>query len=469
METLYTVNDTVNSYIWGPLGIPLLLGAGIYLSIRFGFLQITHIRFLFSRTLGRAFSKEWRAKAKEGEGDITSFQAAMTGVAAVVGSGNIAGVATALVMGGPGALFWMWVAAIFGMGTAFAEIALGVKYREIDADGDIAGGPMYYLAKGLRQKWLGAIYAILIIPSGIVISAVVDTNSMTAAIMEKVNISAFVLGLIFVFATAIVILGGIKRIGEVCEFLSPFMGGAYILAGLIIIVINITNVPAAFIQIFEGAFNLKAGLGGVAGATVLTAMRYGFARGMFSNEAGLGTAGIVHAGAKVKHPVEQAIWGPVNICIDTLFICTMSGLVIVLSGLWSGVETLSSSALTMAAFEHFLPGVGSYIVLGSMLLFGYSCLITWYYYVEKAMQFLFGPKTKFLTKILWLVGIMVGSVSSLGFVWDLTDTLNGLMMIPNLIGLVILANQVAQMKKEYFGEQLSIDAALRAEKKEKRS
>lgn len=466
MDTVLTVNDTINGLIWGPFAILLLMGTGLYLGIRLGFLQFTHIRFVVSRTLGRAFSKKWRAKSKDSEGDITSFQAAMTAVAAVVGSGNVAGVATAVVMGGPGALFWMWVAALIGMCTKFSEITLGIKFREIDKDGNVVGGPMYYLKNGLHQKWLGVIFAILTIPAGLVISAVVDTNTMTIALQEKIDLPSFVIGIIFVVLTGIVIIGGIKRIGEVCEIIAPFMGAAYILSGLIIIFTNFTEVPHAFGQIFEAAFNPEAGLGGVAGTSVWMVMRYGMARGIFSNEAGLGTGAIVHASAKVDHPCQQALWAPVELCIDTLLVCSVTGLTIVMSGLWTVGEELSGSALTMAAFDSLLPGkVGGFIVLGAVLLFGYSCLITWYYYVEKALEFLFGEKSKPVSKVLWLVFIIVGSVSSLGFVWDLADTTNGLMMIPNLIGLLFLSNKVVKLKKEYFAEQLPIDAALREEKR----
>ncbi|NLV28745.1 MAG: sodium:alanine symporter family protein [Erysipelotrichaceae bacterium] len=466
MDTVLTVNDTINGLIWGPFAILLLMGTGLYLGIRLGFLQFTHIRFVVSRTLGRAFSKKWRAKSKDSEGDITSFQAAMTAVAAVVGSGNVAGVATAVVMGGPGALFWMWVAALIGMCTKFSEITLGIKFREIDKDGNVVGGPMYYLKNGLHQKWLGVIFAILTIPAGLVISAVVDTNTMTIALQEKIDLPSFVIGIIFVVLTGIVIIGGIKRIGEVCEIIAPFMGAAYILSGLVIIFTNFTEVPHAFGQIFEAAFNPEAGLGGVAGTSVWMVMRYGMARGIFSNEAGLGTGAIVHASAKVDHPCQQALWAPVELCIDTLLVCSVTGLTIVMSGLWTVGEELSGSALTMAAFDSLLPGkVGGFIVLGAVLLFGYSCLITWYYYVEKALEFLFGEKSKPVSKVLWLVFIIVGSVSSLGFVWDLADTTNGLMMIPNLIGLLFLSNKVVKLKKEYFAEQLPIDAALREEKR----
>lgn len=467
MDSIININDTINSFIWGPVGIILLMGTGIYLSIRLGFLQITHIRFVVNRTVARAFSKKYRKEsAEKGEGDITSFQAAMTAVAAVVGSGNIAGVATALVMGGLGSLFWMWIAAVIGMATKFAEITLGIKYRIIDKDGNMAGGPMYYLRDGMGQKWLGILFAIFTIPAAFVISAVVDTNTITTAFMSKIDAPAIVFGIILAVLTGLVIFGGIKSIGRVCEIISPFMGAAYIIAGLAVILLHLPQVPAAIGQIIEAAFNPAAGLGGVAGTSVWAVMRYGMARGIFSNEAGLGSGAIVHASAKVEHPCQQALWAPVEICIDTLLVCSVTGITIALSGLWEVGETLSGSALTMAAFEKMLPGnIGGYIVLLAVFLFGYSCLITWYYYAEKSTEFFFGEKSKIVVKVLWILMILVGSVSTLGFVWDLADTTNGLMMIPNLIGLLALGGTVAKLKQEYFTAQLPIDKAARENKK----
>ncbi|MDD3169596.1 MAG: sodium:alanine symporter family protein [Eubacteriales bacterium] len=467
MDGILNLNGMLNGFIWGPPGIILLIGTGIYLGIRLGFPQFTHIRFIVNRTLGRAFSKKYREEARQkGEGDITSFQAAMTAVAAVVGSGNVAGVATALVMGGPGALFWMWVAALIGMATKFSEITLGIKYRVVDKDGNMSGGPMYYLRDGMGQKWLGIIFAIVTIPAAFVISAVVDTNTITTAFMEIIDVPPIVIGIILAVLTGIVIIGGIKSIGRVCEIIAPFMGAAYILCGLVIIFLHLPQVPSALGQIIEAAFQPQSGLGGAAGASVWVAMRYGMARGIFSNEAGLGSGAIVHASARVEHPCQQAVWAPIELCIDTLLVCSVTGLTIVLSGLWNVGESLSGSALTMAAFDQMLPGgFGDLIVLGAVLLFGYSCLITWYYYAEKAMEFFFGEKSKFLVKVLWLIMILVGSVSTLGFVWDLADTTNGLMMIPNLIGLLALGGTVARLKKEYFNEQLPLDKAEREARK----
>jgi len=461
METISAINGAINSFVWGAPAIILIMGVGLYLTIRLKGIQCKNWGFMIKKTYIEAFKKK---DAQSGEGEITSFQAAMASVSAVVGSGNIAGVATAIVMGGPGALFWMLVAAFVGMATKYAEIALGVKYRVKEADGSFAGGPMYYIAKGLHAPWLGKIVSVLIIFFSLIISAVVDTNTMASALNESFGLNPVIGGVIFAVLTGVVVFGGIKRIGEVCGLLSPFMAGAYLLCGLLVIVLNITKVPAALGQIVAYAFNPQAAFGGAAGVTVMTVMRYGMARGIFSNEAGIGSAAITHASAKVNKPAEQAIWGPLEVFVDTFIVCTVSGLTIVLSGLWnSGVDGV---ALTMNAFRTLLPGNwGQYVVLGAAILFGFSCLITYFNYFEKGWISLFGPKGKFLTKIIWLAFIMIGAYSTLGFVWDLADTCNGIIIIPNLIALFIMAKEVVQMKDEYYAEELPKYKAEKAAKK----
>ena len=455
MDLIVSVNDAINSFVWGAPAIILIIGVGLYLTVRLKGIQFKHWGFLISRTYKDAFKKAKEQDADLGvaEGEITSFQAAMASVSAVVGSGNIAGVATALVSGGPGALFWMLVAAVVGMATKFAEITLGVKYREKAADGTYVGGPMYYIAKGLNAPWLGKVVAVLFLFFSIVISAVVDTNTISGAFNESFGINPVITGVILAVLTAIVIFGGIKRIGEVCGLLSPFMAGAYLFCGLLIIVLHIGQVPAAIGLIIKAAFAPQAALGGAAGFTVMTAIRYGMARGIFSNEAGIGSAAVTHASATVKDPVEQGIWGPLEVFVDTIIVCSITGLTIVLSGLWnSGAEGVG---LTMQAFQKMLPGNwGQYVVLGAAFLFGFSCLITYYNYMEKGWIYLFGVKGKIVVKVLWIVFIIVGAYSTLGFVWDLADTCNGLIIIPNLIALVILANQVVKMKDEYYDREL---------------
>ena len=450
METISNINGIINGIVWGAPAVILIMGVGLFLTIRLKGIQFRNWGFMIKKTYVEAFQKK---DTGGGEGEITSFQAAMASVSAVVGSGNIAGVATAIVMGGPGALFWMLVAALVGMATKYAEIGLGIKYREKQADGSYAGGPMYYVANGLHLKWLGHIVAILTIFYSIVISAVVDTNTMVDAIHESFGVNPMISGVVLAVLTGIVIFGGISRIGEVCGLLSPFMAGAYLLCGLLVIILNITQVPAAIVEIVVCAFNPSAAFGGAAGMTVLTVMRYGMARGIFSNEAGVGTAAITHSSARVNSPGEQAIWGPLEVFVDTFIVCTVSGLTIVLSGLWD--SGLDGVALTMGAFRTLLPGNwGQYVVLGASILFGFSCLITYYNYMDKSVLSMFGPGYTMLVKIVWIIFILVGAYSTLGFVWDLADTCNGLIIFPNLIALVLLSKEVVKMKEDYYAKEL---------------
>lgn len=446
METIIAINDFVNGIVWGVPVLLLILGTGVYFTIRLDFIQFKNFGFLVRETVVKAFKK--KDDQVKAPGELTSFQAAMISVSAIVGSGNIAGAATAIVLGGPGALVWMIVAAFVGMSTKFAEIALGIKYRKLHDDGTVSGGAMYYLADGLKQKWLGILFSILVIPFAFVISAVVDTNTIALTLNERYAVPTLITGVILAVLVGVIVFGGIGRIGHVCEVLSPFMGGAYILAGLLIIVLNITHVPGAIADIVRCAFTPQAATGGIVGS-VFVCMRYGIARGIYSNEAGLGTAAMVHCGAKVNHPGEQAAWGPVEVFLDTVFICSITGLAITLSGLWN--TGLDGAVLTMRAFDALLPGgFGGIICLGAVVLFGFSCLISYYTYAERAGEYLFGQKCKPVIKALWVVMILVGSQSTLGFAWDLADTFNGLMIIPNLIGVLILSNEVVKIKREYF-------------------
>ena len=451
-EAIVNINGAINDFVWGVPCLVLLIGTGLYYTIRLGFMQFRHPGFLFRETVIKAFKK------KDGEnkapGELTSFQAAMTSVGAIVGSGNIAGVATAIVIGGPGAVFWMLIAALIGMATKFAEVTLGVKYREVGEDGSVHGGAMYYLAKGLKQKWLGVLFSILVIPYAFVISAVVDTNTIALAVENEFAVPTWITGVILAVLAGVIIFGGIKRIGRASEIIAPFMGGAYILAGIAVILLHIGQVPAALVQIVKGAFDPAAVTGGAIGS-MFVAMRYGVARGIFSNEAGAGTAAMVHCGAKVEHPVEQGLWGAVEVFLDTVLVCLVSALTVVLSGLWN--TGLDGAVLTMEAFELMLPGkIGSYICLGAIILFGFSCLISFYTYAERGAVFLFGQKSRFWIKLIWVGMIFVGSQTTLGFAWDLADTINGMMIIPNLVGLLLLSGEVVKLKKEYFSDHLPV-------------
>ena len=323
MEIIVKINDFVNGIVWGVPLMVLIIATGIYFTIRLGFLQFVKPGLLFRQTIKKAFKKKDEETTAPGE--LTSFQAAMTSVSAIVGSGNIAGVATAIVLGGPGALVWMIIAALIGGASKFAEIALGIKYREFNEDGTVRGGAMYYLAKGLKQNWLGVLFSILVIPFAFVISGIVDSNTISDTLFQQYSIPTWVTGLILAVVTGIIVFGGVKRIGHACAVIAPFMGGAYILSGLLIIILHIGQVPAALGLIIKSAFAPKAMTGGAVGS-ILVCMKYGIARGVYSNEAGLGTAAMVHCGAKVDHPIEQAVWGPVETFLDTVVVCTISAL-----------------------------------------------------------------------------------------------------------------------------------------------
>lgn len=446
MDLIVTINDAVNNFVWGAPAIIMILITGIYLTVRLDFIQSKHMGYLFSRSVGKAFSK--KGEGEKVDGEVTSFQAAMMSISAIVGSGNIAGVATAIVSGGPGALFWMVVAAFIGMATKFSEIALGIKYREIRKDGTVDGGPMYYISKGLHCRWLGVFMSICVIFYAIVISGIIDINTMAAVLDERFSVPTVGTGVFFAILTGICIFGGAKRIGHVCEVLAPFMGGAYILGGLLIIVLNISQVPGAIALILEAAFTPRAVTGGAVGS-IFIAMRYGCARGIFSNEAGVGSAAMVHCNATVQHPMEQAVWGPVEVFLDTVLVCSVSGIAVVMSGLYTDPD-LDGARLTMAAFDKLLPGSwGGLITLGAVLLFGFSCLITFNIYVERGATFVFGEKVRPLIRILWVICVFVGAISGESVVWDIADTVNGIIIFPNLIALWVLSKELVAMKKEW--------------------
>ena len=450
-DWMVAANDFVNGIVWGVPMLLLIGCVGLYYTIRLNGVQFRKFKEIFKHTIGNAtHHKDAGAGAASGTA-LTSFQAAMTSVSAVVGSGNIAGVATALVCGGPGALFWMCLSATIGMATKYAEIILGILYRRKNPDGTYEGGAMYYLADGLKKPWLGKLFAFLVIPFAFVVSAVVDTNTMATTFEAQFSIDPLYSGLILATLTGIVIFGGVKRIGKVCEWLSPIMGSMYVLAGLSIILLHLDKLPAALAAVFYGAFNPAAVTGGAIGS-IFMCMRYGVARGMFSNEAGLGTTAMIHSGAEVSHPVQQAMWGPMEVFLDTILICNITGLPIVLSGLWSGGQ-YDGATLTMRAFEKMLPGsVGMWACLLAVLLFGFSCLISCYTYALRAATYLFGKRSVPIIKMLWVIFIVIGAQSTLGFVWELADTFNGLMIIPNLIGLMLLSREVIKAHRDYWSK-----------------
>ena len=443
MKFLMDLNEIINDFVWGPYMLVLLLGTGIYYTIRTNFMPITKLGYVLKNTLFKMFDKK-----VSGEGNITPFQAVATALAATIGTGNIAGVATAIAMGGPGAIFWMWISALFGMATKFAEVVLAIKYREKTQDGRYVGGPMYYIQNGLGWKWLAVIFAFFGALAAFGIGNMVQANSVADSMNASFGIPHWISGVVLAIATAMVILGGLKRIASVTERLVPIMAAFYIIGSIIILTTFATQIPAALALILRSAFTGSAAIGGFAGSTIMVVARYGVARGVFSNEAGLGSAPIAHAAATTDNAVRQGLWGIFEVFMDTIVICTMTALCIVVTGVWS--SGLDGAALTTEAFNTGLPGPGGIIVAIGILLFAFSTLLSWAYYGERCAEYLFGSKVNILYRIIWIPFIIIGSLGKLSFIWDLADTLNGLMAIPNLIGLLGCSGIVFKLTKKYF-------------------
>lgn len=445
MDKLMELNGIINSFVWGPVMLILLVGTGVYLTFRTNFMSLAKLGYILKSTLLKMFKRE-----QKGEGEVTAFQAVATALAATVGTGNIAGVATAIATGGPGAVFWMWLSAIFGMTTKFGEVVLSINYREKTPDGRFVGGPMYYINNGLKWKWLANIFAIFGSLAAFGIGNMVQSNSVAASLEVSFGVNKLVTGIVLAVLAAVVIIGGLKRIAQVTELLVPFMAALYILGGLFIILMNISHIGEAFGLIFGNAFTPTAAIGGFAGSTMKLAMTKGVARGVFSNEAGLGSAPIAHAAATTDHPVRQGLWGVFEVFMDTIVICSITALSIIMTGSWSSGET--GAALTTMAFDQTIPG-GGYIVSIGVMLFAFSTLLGWEYYGERCAEFLFGSKINKAYRILWIPFVVIGSIGGLNMLWDLADTLNGLMAIPNLIGILLLSGVVIKLTKEFFSKQ----------------
>lgn len=442
MELITNLNSTVNGIVWGPPMLILLVGTGIILTFRLKALQFSNLLYAHKMIF----------KKHEGlEGDISNYQALTTALAATIGTGNIAGVATAIAAGGPGAVFWMWVTGLVGMATKYAEAVLAVKYREKDKRGEMAGGPMYYIEKGLGLKWLAVLFAFFGAIAAFGIGNMVQANSVADAIYTTFGVQHWITGLILVIFTGIVLLGGIKSIGKVTAYIVPIMAIFYILGGSVVIILNAAYVPAAFASIFSDAFTGDA----VAGGALGTVIRYGVARGVFSNEAGLGSAPIAAAAARTDHPVRQALVSMTQTFIDTLVVCSFTALSILSSGLVGTINpdtgaAYTGAALTTVAFNEAIPGIGGIIVAVGIVFFAYSTILGWSYYGEKCLEYLVGEKGVILYRVIFVSFIMVGALSGLQFIWDLADTMNGLMALPNLIGLLGLSGIVVKETKDYM-------------------
>ncbi len=438
MQTIESVIATLSAWVWGPPMLTLLLGTGLYLTILLKGMQFRALPL----ALKLIFHKDHHH-----EGDISHFAALMTALAATVGIGNIVGVATAITLGGPGAVFWMWVTGMLGMATKYAEAVLAIKYREKGPHG-MRGGPMYYLAKGAGLPWLGTMFAIFTAFAAFGIGNMTQANA-TAKIFESTfHIAPHITGWVLMILTGLVILGGIRSIGKFTSLLVPFMILAYVGTSLVVLFINMDKIPHAFSLIFNHAFNPISASGGFIGATVAAAMRYGIARGVFSNESGLGSAPIAAAAARTNDPVKQALVSMTQTFIDTLIVCTMTALIILTANAWT--QGVSPAELTSVSMAETLGSTGNMIVAIATALFAYSTLIGWNYYGEKAIEYLFGPRAIPSYRVLFTAAVMLGATTSLTFVWNFSDLMNGMMAIPNLIGLLLLAKIVKSETNRYF-------------------
>lgn len=430
--------ELLNGIVWGPLMLMLILGTGAWL--------MAGLKLLPLRGLAGAFRLLWQGRRGSGAGEISPFQALATSLAATIGTGNIAGVATAIALGGPGALFWMWCTALVGMATKYAEAVLAVQYREQASDGSFSGGPMYYIKNGLgaRWRWLAALFAFFGTFAGFGIGNTVQANSVADALNTTFGVPAWLTGLGLFVAVALVVLGGVKRIAQVAGTLVPVMAVSYLLVGLLIVALNLHEIPAMIGLILTSAFSGTAAVGGFAGAGVAAAIRFGVARGVFSNEAGLGSAPIAHAAAQTNNPVRQGMVAMLGTFIDTILVCSVTGFVILISGAWQGGE--SGAALSANAFESLIPG-GHYIVALGLAVFAFTTLLGWSYYSERCVVYFFGARAVPVFRVAWVIAIPLGAVAKLSFVWLLADTLNALMAIPNLIALLLLSPVVFRLSR----------------------
>lgn len=442
MEKLFAGIDWLNGMVWGVPMLIAILGTGLYLTIGLRFMPVLNI--------GTGFKRLWQGRKSDEEGDISPFNALMTSLSATIGTGNIAGVATAIFIGGPGALFWMWCTALVGMATKYAEAVCAVKYREVDNLGNHVGGPMYYIRNGLGEKWawLAVTFAVFGAIAGFGIGNTVQANSVADAMNKTYNVPELATGIVLAVLTALVLIGGVQRIAKVAGKLVPLMAGAYMLGGIIILLINFAEIPSAIVMIFKSAFTPVSAAGGFAGATVWLAMLKGVQRGIFSNEAGLGSAPIAHAAARTTDPVRQGTIAMLGTFIDTILVCSVTGLVIVTTGAWTGGE--NGAGLSTAAFNAGLPGVGGHIVALGLAIFAFTTLLGWSYYGEKCVEFLFGTKSILPFRVLWIAAIPIGSFFDLKRIWLIADTLNALMALPNLIALLLLSPIVFKLTRDHF-------------------
>ncbi|MDR2112384.1 MAG: sodium:alanine symporter family protein [Candidatus Accumulibacter sp.] len=456
-ESFGSLINTINGVVWGPyVLIPLLLIVGVVMTVG--------LRFMSWRKIPHAFAVMWRGRHSDPEhkGELTSFRALMTSLAATIGTGNIVGVATAILLGGPGAMFWMWVTGVLGMATKFCEATLAVKYREVTPDGKFVGGPMYYIKNGLgaNWKWMAPLFAVFGTVASFGAGNLAQANAITANVIHLASIydlalEPWIVAIVLLVLTSAVLLGGLRRIGAVAGTLVPVMAVIYVSGGLIVLGANFDKVPGAFVLIFDCAFNGHAAVGGFAGATVAAAMRFGMARGMLSNEAGIGSAAIAHATAITDNPVKQGLLGMIDPFLDTIVICTMTAMVILVSGQWMvpGIGEAGAGTLTSWAFAVAMGRFGSWLVTIGLLLFAFSTILGWCAYGERCVIYLFGHNAALPFRIVFTLVVPIGALAKLRLIWLLSDMFNGLMAIPNLIALLLLSPIVFKLAREYFSER----------------
>ncbi len=448
MEIISEIVAKINGVVWGPIMLTLLIGTGLFLSIRMGFPQFRRFGYMLRNTILGVFSKNQHEKSSSG---VSPFQAVATAMAGTIGTGSIAGLATAIVSGGPGAVFWMWISALLGMVTKYGEIILALKFREKNENGRWVGGPMYYIKNGLKLPLLAGVFAVFAMIACLGTGNATQSNSIAIALESTVGVSPWITGIILTVITAAVVLGGMKRIASVNEKLVPFMAIFFVACALIALILRVREIPAAFALIFREAFNFKAAFGGVAGYGIMRAMQFGFSRGVFSNEAGLGSAPIAHAASSTEDPVKQGLWGMFEVFFTSIVICTFSALVILTCDFWQSGE-FNGAALSIASFNEILPGVGGIIVTLSTVFFALSTILGWGYYGEVCIEFLSknSRKAVLIYRYIYVAFVFIGAIGSLDLVWSISEMMNGLMAIPNLIGIIGLSGVIKKLAREHF-------------------
>ena len=460
MQIIESVNNAVNGVVWGWPGMILLLGVGLYLTLFTKGLQFRKFGFAMKNTIGKIFQKH-----KAGEGSITPFQAVCTALAATVGTGNIAGVAGAIALGGPGAVFWMWISALLGMCTKFSEVTLAVKFRERNEKGEWVGGPMYYIQNGLGKgwKWLACVFAVLAVLASFGIGNATQVGSIKDSINSMLyNFGVFdstaglpvvnwIIGIALAVILLLVMVGGLKRLASVTEKLVPFMAVIYVVFGLGVLIVHIGKIPGVLVSIFEGAFNAKAVTGGIVGSMVV-AMQRGISRGIFSNEAGMGSAPMAHASADTDHPVRQGLYGIFEVFMDTIVVCSITALVVLCAGQGLEYGTNVGAEMTISGFTATYGGWVSIITAIAICSFAFSTILGWSLYGSRCCEYLFGPKSVTPYVVIFGLVAVVGAVADLGLLWSIADTLNGLMAVPNLIALALLSPVVFKLVKEFFSK-----------------